>query len=63
MSKKDPDAAELFKKYSPEIMPDQSLAAEELTAIVELIKNSIRKKRDVHSGWSETFPSDQARRC
>ena len=27
MSKKDADAAELFKKYSPEIMPDQTLSA------------------------------------
>ncbi len=63
MSKKDPDAAELFKKYSPEIMPDQSLAPEELTAIVELIKNSLCKKRNVHACWREAFPTDPARRC
>lgn len=67
MSKKDPDAAELFKKYSPEIMPDQSLAPEELTAIVELIRTLSAKNEmftpagaklyrpiqpgDVEGGW------------
>ncbi|MEZ5344227.1 MAG: c-type cytochrome [Pyrinomonadaceae bacterium] len=39
MSKKDPVAADLFKKYSPTIMPDQALSDEELAAIVELIRN------------------------
>ncbi|MFZ1699507.1 MAG: c-type cytochrome [Pyrinomonadaceae bacterium] len=39
MSKKDPAAAELFKKFAPTIMPDQPLTAEEFTSIVELIRS------------------------
>ncbi len=43
MSKKDPVAAELFKKYAPEIMPDQTLSAEELDSVIELIKSLTAK--------------------
>lgn len=39
LSQRDAAAAELLKKYSPEIMPDQTLADEELTAVIELIRN------------------------
>lgn len=39
MRSKDPVAAELFKKFAPTIMPDQSLTPDELTAIIDLIKN------------------------
>jgi mono/diheme cytochrome c family protein len=51
MSKKDPAAAELFKKYSPEVMPDQTLSPEEFTALIELIKNlSAKNEMFVPSG-------------
>lgn len=39
MKGKDPVAAELFQKYSPTIMPDQSLTPEELAALIALIKD------------------------
>jgi cytochrome c2 len=39
MRSKDPEAAALFKKFAPEIMPDQTLTSEELTAVIELIKD------------------------
>ena len=38
MSKKDPDAAALFKEFSPEVMPDQTLTGEEIDALINLIK-------------------------
>ncbi|MCZ2392184.1 MAG: cytochrome c [Acidobacteria bacterium] len=43
MRSKDPVAAELFKKYSPTIMPDQTLTPGELDAIITLIKNLTSK--------------------
>lgn len=67
MSKKDQAAAELFKKYSPEVMPDQTLSPEELTSLIDLIKNLSTKNEmftpagaklyreikpgDVEGGW------------
>lgn len=39
MSKKDADAAELFRKFAPEIMPDQTVSPEEITALIELIRS------------------------
>ncbi len=39
MSAKDADAAEIFKKFSPEVMPDQQLTDDELSSISELIKS------------------------
>lgn len=67
MSKKDADAAELFKKFAPEIMPDQTLTPEELATIIDLIKNLSAKNEmftpagaklyraiqpgDVEGGW------------
>lgn len=38
MKGKDAVAAELFKKYSPTIMPDQALTPEELDALITLIR-------------------------
>jgi len=38
MSKKDPYAAALFKKYSPEVMADQTLSQEEMDAVINMIK-------------------------
>lgn len=43
MRSKDPVAAELFKKFSPTIMPDQTLTPGELDAIISLIKNLTSK--------------------
>ena len=43
MSAKDADAAEIFKKFSPEVMPDQSLTDDELNSIIELIKSLTAK--------------------
>jgi len=43
MRSKDPVAAELFKRFSPTIMPDQSLTPSELDAIITLIKNLTSK--------------------
>ncbi len=37
-SRSDPAAAELLKRFSPEIMPDQTLSNEELDAIIDLIQ-------------------------
>jgi mono/diheme cytochrome c family protein len=67
MSKKDAVAAELFKKYAPEIMPDQTLSEEELTSLIELIRDLSAKNEmfvpagaklsreikpgDVEGGW------------
>ncbi|HMM79457.1 MAG TPA: cytochrome c [Pyrinomonadaceae bacterium] len=53
MSRKDPVAAELFKKYAPTIMPDQSLSPAELESIIALIKNLTAK--------NETFVPSGAR--
>jgi len=39
MRSKDPVAAELFKRFAPTIMPDQSLTPSELDSIISLIKN------------------------
>jgi mono/diheme cytochrome c family protein len=41
--KGDQAAAELFKKFSPEVMPDQVLSPEELDAILNLIQELTRK--------------------
>ena len=38
MADKDADAAEVFRNFSPEIMPDQVLTDEELESIIELIR-------------------------
>ncbi len=38
MSAKDADAAALFKKYSPEVMADQTLTQEEMDAVINMIK-------------------------
>lgn len=43
MKSTDPVAAELFQKYAPTIMPDQSLTTDELQAIIDLIKNLTAK--------------------
>lgn len=43
MRSKDPVAAELFKRFSPTIMPDQSLTPSELDSIISLIKNLTSK--------------------
>jgi cytochrome c2 len=67
MSKKDAAAADLFKKFSPEVMPDQTLSDEELSSIIELIRNLSAKNEiftpagaklarpikagDVEGGW------------
>ncbi|MDH3494349.1 MAG: cytochrome c [Acidobacteriota bacterium] len=67
MRAKDADAAALFKEFSPEIMPDQSLTPEELDSIINLIKTLSAKKEmftpsgaklsrairpgDVREGW------------
>ncbi|HSE97449.1 MAG TPA: c-type cytochrome [Blastocatellia bacterium] len=39
----DPTAAALFKKYSPEIMPDQALSPEQIDAILALIDDLSKK--------------------
>ncbi|MBE7516654.1 MAG: c-type cytochrome [Chloracidobacterium sp.] len=39
MAKKDPAAADLFKKFAPTVMPDQSLTPDEFQAIISLIKS------------------------
>ncbi len=41
--KGDVTAAELFKKYAPEVMPDQALSSDELDAILNLITELTRK--------------------
>ena len=46
MSRKDPVAAELFKKFSPTIMPDQTLTPAELDSIITLIKNLTSKNEN-----------------
>ncbi|NNE67008.1 MAG: c-type cytochrome [Pyrinomonadaceae bacterium] len=38
MSRKDQDAASLFKDFAPEIMPDQSLTDEEMDSLLKTIK-------------------------
>lgn len=43
MKSKDPVAAELFKKFAPTVMPDQSLTPDELDAILALIKDLTTK--------------------
>ncbi len=43
MRSKDPVAAELFKRFSPTIMPDQTLSPSELDSIISLIKNLTSK--------------------
>ena len=67
MSKTDPDAAEIFRKFSPEVMPDQTLTPDELTSITDLIRSLSAKNEiftpagaklareiqtgDVYEGW------------
>jgi len=41
--KGDPAASELFRKYAPEIMPDQALTPEELGSMLDLIQELTRK--------------------
>jgi len=41
--KGDPVAAELFRKYAPEIMPDQTLTSDELGAVLDLIQDLTRR--------------------
>lgn len=67
MSKKDPVAADLFKKFPATIMPDQTLSEDELASIIDLIRNLSAKNEiftpagaklareikpgDVEGGW------------
>lgn len=67
MSKKDAEAAKLFEKFAPEVMPDQTLTAEELNAVIKMIKDLSAKNEmfvpagaklarpiapgDVRAGW------------
>ncbi len=67
MAKKDPAAADLFKKFAPTIMPDQALSPDEFTSLIELIRSLTAKNEmfvpagaklaraiqpgDVEGGW------------
>ena len=55
MRDKDADAAQVFKDFAPEIMPDQSLSDDELDSVIALIKSLTAKKRNFYSGRGETF--------
>ncbi len=46
MSRKDPVAADLFRKYAPTIMPDQALSDQELQAIIAMIKDLSAKNQN-----------------
>lgn len=64
MKGKDPVAAELFLKYAPTIMPDQSLSPEELDALITLIRDlSTKNEMFVPAGAKlarEIVPADIA---
>lgn len=41
----DPTAAQLFKKFAPEVMPDQELTSEQIDSLVEFIDDLSRKNQ------------------